>query len=173
MTLMDQALNRRSSDWYLGRVLYVTDDALPPGWVEGYYRALDDPGDGTWRMEFLGFDRPRGVPVYVHNGRDHDLKAIPITVVPALWRWAAWTLAYLMLVLLASAYMVDATGFVALICLPILAMPLWDWYYAVEPVRATKVAIGLGVLQGGLALRRHFENHDYLNHHRYGPGGRS
>lgn len=152
--MMDQVVQRRPTDWYLGRVFKAGQPLVDAGLASGYYRVKAINPDGSWNTDYLGTTMPHGEPVYLHDGR-RDLKAIPSTVVPAWWKWILWAAIYLV----AAGFMYSVSGgdggaFWPLILLPVACQPFYDWYMAIEPVRGTKTSLVIFGIEGALAVKQ-------------------
>lgn len=155
MDMTDQIVQRRATDWYLGKAVFLTGALVNPGLAQGYYRVKAINPDGSWDTEWISSTMPVGEPVYIHDGVRRDLKAIPSTVIPAAWKWLLWLCIYIAV----AAFMLAITGgdggiFWPLILSPIACQPLYDWYMAVEPVRGTKTSLAIFGVEGALAAKR-------------------
>lgn len=140
-TTTDRLLSRRVT--WDGAVIRDDSPDRGDGRYRHYYRithSVRDPETGAWTIDgfdHLGPRRPDG-PVYRYDGTTWDLPAIATTVFPvwtsilaALVAVLCWPMGY------AAFGNYEASMFVFLGC---FTVPLWNWFYNVEPVRGTKVA---------------------------------
>lgn len=163
-------LNRRT-DW-TGEVLYVTPEmSRAHGYDTGYYQITGytwASADEFWpNWEWIGREQPEGVPVFIWRPDTHDYKAVPATV--WCWRWVAYAVALTAGWTVFSATIYEGGlddgwfhwfGITTIIWLSVL----WQWFYAIEPVRATKVA---GVLVAIFAVLKSEQNESRQEYRQY------
>jgi hypothetical protein len=152
--IMDPILQRRSEEWYVGKVMLLKGDAVPVGYPEGYYIPTKWNPQGHWfDYHFIGTTLPESAkdePVYIHDGTRRDLKAVPSTVRPSVASFLFWITAYLVVATFLTVVGIDHNPWAFFMFLPVAAVPLFAWFVDVEPVRGTKVALVL--LAGQVAL---------------------